>query len=279
MEKKAKKKKKESKRKFPVIFRAHWRRYTKPKSRTKLSVDLLSGPRGDKTAKDDFKEQTKRPKAYDAGTSKSKRPFEHGDEVIIKPELPDFSFDPSYSTITWCRDSHKAEFWMRPLLMGPLAKEAEPRYGQVSLFFGPLLIAEISINVIIKEQLSREERFVEDEKTNSAYQKIFLSYSRADSKIIEKIQEACKIFGVEYMRDVKNLPHRDKWWPATLKLIKEADVFLLFWSKVAKESPYVKREWRGALKQKKKNFIRLVCWEKPMPELPPELGKYVVLNA
>lgn len=48
MEKKTIKKKKKSKRKFPIIFRVHYPRYTKPKLPTDLLVYLHSGLHGEK---------------------------------------------------------------------------------------------------------------------------------------------------------------------------------------------------------------------------------------
>jgi hypothetical protein len=125
--------------------------------------------------------------------------------------------------------------------------------------------------VIVKRQLSKDEEPAEDEEASSVYRKIFASYSHKDSEIVEKIEAAYEAFGDEYMRDVKILRSGEEWNPALLKLIKQADVFQLFWSEAAKKSKYVEKEWREALKQKKKNFIRVVCLEEPTPQPPPEL--------
>jgi predicted thioredoxin/glutaredoxin len=73
------------------------------------------------------------------------------------------------------------------------------------------------------------------------------------------------------MRDVKELRCGQEWQPEILELIKEADVFHLFWSYASEKSPYVEKEWKEALKQARKNFIRPVYWEVPPPERPPEL--------
>ena len=55
-------------------------------------------------------------------------------------------------------------------------------------------------------------------------------------------------------------------------MIKQADVFQLFWSWNALKSPLVREEWRQALALNRPHFIRPVYWEEPLPEqagLPP----------
>jgi hypothetical protein len=51
-------------------------------------------------------------------------------------------------------------------------------------------------------------------------------------------------------------------------MIREADIFQLFWSRNAIQSPFVEQEWRYALSLDRDNFVRPTYWEDPLPELP-----------
>ena len=62
------------------------------------------------------------------------------------------------------------------------------------------------------------------------------------------------------------------WDERLLEIIKQADVFQLFWSWNALSSPLVREEWRQALALNRPHFVRPVYWEEPLPEqagLPP----------
>jgi hypothetical protein len=59
-------------------------------------------------------------------------------------------------------------------------------------------------------------------------------------------------------------------------MIREADVFQLFWSRQSMLSGFVRREWEYALSLRRPNFVRPTYWETPLPEgpgLPPEALK------
>ena len=71
----------------------------------------------------------------------------------------------------------------------------------------------------------------------------------------------------------------DMWRSAIASAIREADVFLLFWSVSARESSEVRKEWEYALKleqgakRRRKNgarFISPVPLDKPSDCPPPE---------
>ena len=62
------------------------------------------------------------------------------------------------------------------------------------------------------------------------------------------------------------------WDQRLLEIMKQADVFQLFWSWNALSSPLVREEWRQALALNRPHFVRPVYWEEPLPEqagLPP----------
>lgn len=262
--------KKKSQKESPVTFRARWPRYTKPKLWSKLLIYLYSGISGEKEANAELFKHIKQLNKLDFDTA-GPAYLKNGTKVSIKPEMPGFRFSPDESIVTWYGNFIPVEFCMKPLLKGPFPQRGKKIYGHVSFFVGPLQIAEINLNVIVKKRLLGDEEFTTNIEASAPYRKIFVSCAREDLHITEIIGKTYEAIGDKYMRDVKYLPHREKWWPVICKLIKEADEFHLFWSKAAKKSKYVEMEWREALKRKKKNFIRPIYWEKPMPKPPPEL--------
>jgi hypothetical protein len=81
--------------------------------------------------------------------------------------------------------------------------------------------------------------------------------------------------GDRYLRDVHDLRAGERWSERLEGLIREADVFQLFWSWNAMRSDYVEQEWRYALGLRRPHFVRPTYWEVPLPaapdrEMPPE---------
>ena len=253
----------------PLTFRTHWEHYTMPGEWNDLRVDLYSGLHGQKEADKDL-ELIEQPDKFDFNTAGPVY-LKGGTNVLIKPKIPGFRFEPEEVIVTWYGEWVPVVFRMMTEFERPLLKWGKKVEGQVNFFVGPLLINEININMIIKDHLSGNEKFTRNEKAKPAYRKIFPSYAHKDEAIVRKIELAFQAFGDKYMRDVKELRCGQKWEPTILKLIKEADVFHLFWSKAAKKSHYVEMEWQEALKRREEYFIRPFYWEEPMPEPPPEL--------
>ena len=267
-------------RKSPVTFRARWPRFTMPKLPTMLLVHLYTGISGEKESDAKLSKYIKQINKLDYD-SVGPVCLKNGTKILIRPEMPGFRFTPEESTVKWYGNFIPLEFHMKTEFKGRIPNMGKKVHGQVSFFVGPLPIAEIKINVIIKKQLTRKEKFIKDSVPTSGYQKIFASYSRKDSEIVEKVEKAYNMFGDEYIRDLMKLRSGEEWQPAILNFIKEADVFHLYWSKASKKSENVKKEWRAALNRRKENFIRPVYWEIPKPKCPYELKninfKYVPL--
>jgi hypothetical protein len=87
------------------------------------------------------------------------------------------------------------------------------------------------------------------------------------------------VTGDQFIRDWVELRAGEVWDDRLLEMIRDADVFELFWSQNSMESPYVRREYEYALSLGRDNFVRPVFWERPMPERkadglpPPELAR------
>jgi hypothetical protein len=198
--------------------------------------------------------------------------IERGTEIVVVPSLPGCRFNPPSASALWLEDWHRVELRMQadPKLPGFQAGTAAD--GQVAFYVGPVLLGE----VMIRTHLLAETDATVDEPDSwasaEAYEAIFVSYSHQDAAIVDKLEKAYTALGMRYLRDVHTLRSGERWNPALLKKIEEADIFQLCWSQKARSSSAVEQEWRHALKQQKPRFIRPVYWETPMPECPPELS-------
>ena len=107
-----------------------------------------------------------------------------------------------------------------------------------------------------------------------AYDRIFVSYSHEDAAIVDRLGEAYRVLGHDYLRDIHSLRSGEDWNEALEKLIDAAEIFQLCWSEAASRSRYVAREWRYALdlEKERKHFIRPVYWERPLPTVPDDLS-------
>src|SRR5260370_13415135 len=107
--------------------------------------------------------------------------------------------------------------------------------------------------------------------------KVLDSYSHDDQKIVETIEAHLRDahLGIDYLRDATRLRSGEVWSEELMRMIKDADMFQLFWSTNSMTSPFVKQEYQYALSLKVPHFVRPVYWENPFPEkpeqnLPPE---------
>ncbi len=144
------------------------------------------------------------------------------------------------------------------------------------MFLGVILLADVplAIRVDRAHQPAAAEKELEINHARP-YRRIFASYSHKDLTVVEQFERFARSLGDEYLRDWKHLRAGEVWDERLLRLIEEADVFQLFWSRNAMESAYVRKEWEHALSLGRPNFVRPTYWEEPLtvaPErgLPPD---------
>jgi serine/threonine protein kinase len=104
------------------------------------------------------------------------------------------------------------------------------------------------------------------------YRKIFASYSRKDSALVDQHINVASL-GDKVLRDRADLRSGEIWRKGLQEMIREADIFQLYWSQNSMQSKHVREEWEFALtlSSEKENFIRPVYWEESCPPPPPEL--------
>ena len=175
------------------------------------------------------------------------------------------TFNPPERRFLWTESVHREDFRMR----ADKSMDGRVARGAVSVFYGSLLLAEVQLSI----KVDRKPAESHQEETHARpYRRIFASYSHRDTAIVEEFESHAVATGDRYLRDVVTLRAGEVWDQRLLEIIKQADVFQLFWSWNALSSPLVREEWRQALALNRPHFVRPVYWEEPLPEragLPP----------
>jgi hypothetical protein len=243
-----------------------------------LSAKRREGPASDPDPVEEVKRQAKRvlgdleTRTYQAVTQDAPQPVPREETVTFVPDVPGVEFNPPLRTFRWTESVHREEFRLRARcdLVGKTAR------GRLSVFLGDILLADVLLAIRVDEQgeTPGDDSPAETEHARR-YRKIFASYSHKDLHVVEQIERLAQALGDEYLRDWKQLRTGEVWDERLLQMIKEADVFQLFWSRHAMESPYVHQEYEFALSLNRLNFVRPTYWEDPLPsdparKLPPE---------
>ncbi len=186
-------------------------------------------------------------------------------ELRFVPHMEGVTFNPPERRLLWTESVHREDFRMRAdgSLHGGVAR------GAVSVFSGNLLLAEVQVSIRVDRNAVESGH---EETHARPYRRIFASYSHRDTAIVEEFESHAAATGDRYLRDVVTLRAGEVWDQRLLEMIKQADVFQLFWSWNALKSPLVREEWRQALALNRAHFIRPVYWEEPLPEqagVPP----------
>jgi predicted RNA-binding protein with RPS1 domain len=193
-------------------------------------------------------------------------------EIVVVPFLHGCRFNPQQASVGWLERWHRIEFRFQALPELPGFALDVSLSGRLDFFVGPVLVGEIGFQVEISETSDPVAQGAAVKASAKPFQAVFVSYSHADSLIVDRLEQACEVLGMEYLRDVHILRSGEEWQTRLLAMIERADIFQLCWSQTAKHSTNVEKEWRHALKQRRRSFIRPIYWEIPMPDPPVELA-------
>jgi hypothetical protein len=190
-------------------------------------------------------------------------------ELTFVPAAEGVDFNPQSRTFTWAESVHREEFRMR----ASAAAAGRIVHGRVTVFLGSIVLAEIGMSLRVggAAVTSPGSPAVDSARP---YRRIFASYSHKDAAIVDEFSAYARALGDRYLRDVIDLRSGERWQPALEGLIRQADVFQLFWSWNALESAFVRQEWQYALSLRRPRFVRPVYWDEPMPERgdePPQV--------
>jgi serine/threonine protein kinase len=193
-------------------------------------------------------------------------------ELTFVPQVPGVDFSPPTRSFTWKESVHREEF----RLCASNDMDGKTARGSMTVFLRTIILAEIPLYMRVDSREEFESQRDSHEFARARpYRKIFASYSRKDSWVVEPLRRYAKLLGDEYVKKHARLRAGEEWSEKVQRLIEEADIFQLFWSTNSMHSQFVRKEWECALSLGRANFIRPVYWEEPLPtspekELPPQ---------
>jgi len=199
-----------------------------------------------------------------------------GTTISIVPNVLGATFEPSRIDVTVDDAVRELTFQMTV----PADTPSGPLGGYIDIFVGPLIIGQVPVEFEVHRPgpagvpvQSEAEKFLTVANA-SIFDKIFISYSRRDSEIVDQCIATYQGLGVRILVDRLDLRSGDDWRARLESMIRESDIFQLYWSAAAAASAEVHHEWRLALELSKTRdrFIRPLYWEKPMPSPPEALG-------
>ncbi len=221
--------------------------------------------------------------SYQSSTQDSLQAVPKRGEITFLPEVPGLEFNPPRSTFVWQESVHRQDFRFK----ADRELDGKTARGKLSIFHGVILLGDVPLTIKVDSNAAPQIRtLVETAQPMEAvpatrYRKIFASYSHKDLAIVEQFEAFAEAMGDEYLRDWKHLRAGERWQDKLMQMIREADVFQLFWSRNSMMSPFVRQEWEYALTlaDARPSFVRPTYWEDPMPRSdapplpPPDLAE------
>lgn len=208
---------------------------------------------------------------FRSGMADTRMTLRRGARLRIIPTIPGVRVNPQWMDVTWDEDAQQHEFSVR----AETAPEGRAVEGAVRIYQGLTLRAEIPLSIYVIHGSGASltpDAFAS--AVARAYRRVFASYSHRDTPVVESCEEAARAMGDRYLRDVITLQSGQAWNEQLTRMIVEADVFQLFWSKNASGSPFVRQEWEYALtlQANRPGFIRPVYWSSNPYTIPPQLN-------
>jgi hypothetical protein len=188
-------------------------------------------------------------------------------ELTLVPHMDGIEFNPERHSFRWELAVHRAEFQFRTI------SDAVPQTarGHLAVFWGAVVVADVPLTLRIVGTAADVPATVTEHAR--PYRHIFASYSHRDGAVVQQFEDFMESLGDTYLRDVHDVRAGEVWTERLEELIRQADVFQLFWSWNALASPFVRKEWEFALALQRPHFVRPVYWEEPLPaqaDLPPD---------
>lgn len=188
------------------------------------------------------------------------------------------TFEPDFENITFAPERHdflwKGEmYWKEFNMHAPASLEGAMVRGCMRVYLGPLILSEIDLSIKVDTASARAQQAQNEaleRASASSYRRLFASYSHKDEFMVLLFEDFAEALGDEYLRDVRDIRSGEVWDERIKELIRNADLFQLFWSSNSMRSVFVKQEWEYALSLKR-DFMRITYWEEPMPS-DPEMG-------
>jgi hypothetical protein len=213
-------------------------------------------------------------KDYRSTTQETLQGLPEGGQITFVPEVSGIEFNPRSRSFAWLESIHEEAFSLR----AEGVRDGSVLRGTLTAYLGPLLLAEVPLSFKVDRNVGDADKEQELSRAR-AYRKVFASYSRRDAAVVRHFDDVMATLGERYLIDVRDVRAGELWSPRLEELIRQADVFQLFWSSDSMRSQFCRAEWEYALGLNRERFVRPVFWESPMPRddgnglPPPELDR------
>lgn len=199
-----------------------------------------------------------------------------GTRLGLRLEAGEFPIDSPTAHLMWRGEAEVAQFAVT-------VPEGSPRYdqvGEVTIFEGEDAQARLKFTLRVKgaKPPADEARVPQLPQSFVRYRRAYLCYASADRDEVLRRAQLLSSMGISMSFSDPSLKPGGDWREETYRLIREADLFLLFWSEAASRSQFVRKEVNYALELKGGSdsdnppHIMPVILSTPAPPPPPELA-------
>ncbi|HEX6730020.1 MAG TPA: protein kinase [Pyrinomonadaceae bacterium] len=198
----------------------------------------------------------------------SEQPVPRGGELTIVPVIKGITFNPPSRSFTWRKSVHREEFD----LIASDAVDGQTLRGSMTVFLGSVVIADVRLTISVDSlaTAANERISLEQARTARRVRQVFASYSRKDEQVVAELAHVAPLFGTRFLLDRTHLEPGEDRVEGVQRLIRDADVFQLFWSTNSMRTPEIADEIRYAIALGRPGFILPTYWEEPVPRSPAE---------
>jgi len=196
------------------------------------------------------------------------QPVPRGGELTFIPVVQGINFSPTSRSFTWRKSVHREEFDM----WASSEVDGKTLHGRMTVFLGSVIIAEVGLTISVNSGATPTAERISLDKAQSArrVRQVFAAYSQRDQQIVAELAHVAPIFGSRFVMDSTHLEPGEDRVAGLQRLIRDADVFQLFWSTNSMRSPETVDEIRYAASLGRPGFILPTYWEDPLPRSPGE---------
>jgi hypothetical protein len=169
-------------------------------------------------------------------------PVPVGSRLDFELRIPGLEIDEHVASLTWRGRTEAVQFGVH---VAPAAT-AGTVIGTVSISREGIPVGHVKFTLAIDDAAvspAAEPQGIEARRYRSA----FVSYASQDRDEVLRRVQMLSVTGLQYFQDVLDLEPGEVWSSRLERAIRDADVFLLFWSSRAKESEWVRKEVDFAL--------------------------------
>jgi serine/threonine protein kinase/thiol-disulfide isomerase/thioredoxin len=205
---------------------------------------------------------------YSDATDSSGQPVPRGGELTFVPVVQGLTFSPPSRSFTWRKSVHREEFDVR----ATADVDGKTLNGSMTVFLGGVVIAEVDLTMAVDSAATPSSEKISLDKAQSArrVRQVFAAYSQRDEQVVAELAHVAPIFGSRFVMDRTHLEPGEDRTLGLQRLIRDADVFQLFWSTNSMRSGETVDEIKYAASLGRPGFILPTYWEDPLPRSPAE---------